>query len=575
MTEDQQEKKSQARLLVELARQRYRLVAGDDGRPYGVALGGPNVALPLRGRGGLREALAATFTAEHGGTVPSASALADALTVLDGLAYQAEPTPVHLRVARHDGGVVVDLGTPDGRCVLIGPGYWRVADRSPVLFRRTRLTGRLPEPVKDDGGLDGFAALFNVEAGGWRLLVGWLLAALIPDMPHPILALMGEQGTAKSTAARLLVDLIDPSPAPLRTAPRDIKQWAVTANASWTVALDNVSSVPSWLSDTLCKAVTGDGIVDRALYTDDDVSVLAFRRVIAMTTIDAGALRGDLAERLLPIQLERITDADRRTDAEITATYRQARAAALGNLLTLLSAVLVALPVVRLDSMPRMADFARVLAALDEVTGWKTTDTYAGTADEVAEAVIESDPFADHIRRLTAAVGTWNGTAADLHARITPERPPKGWPATPRAVSGALRRCAPALRRADVQITFYKSSGRSRARQINITGPRDEGRREQPSEPSEPSDERHDQQERADGCADGRTVGQQPSAQPSEPEPRYDQQEYRRADGSDGSDGSSPHISATDVGPCGRCRRPCHRYGPGGHALCPDCRDQS
>ena len=72
----------------------------------------------------------------------------------------------------------------------------------------------------------------------------------------------------------MMVILIDPSPAPLRAAPKDVRAWTVQAAASWTVMLDNVSSIQPWFSDTLCKAVTGDGTVDRVFYTDDDVNVL-------------------------------------------------------------------------------------------------------------------------------------------------------------------------------------------------------------------------------------------------------------------------------------------------------------
>src|SRR5690606_17003056 len=86
-----------------------------------------------------------------------------------------------------------------------------------------------------------------------------------------------------------------------------------------------------WLADALCKAVTGDGIVDRALYTDYDVIVLEFRRVIALTTIDAGALRGDLAERMLTIELQRIPDRERREEVELERAYAAAHASILAS----------------------------------------------------------------------------------------------------------------------------------------------------------------------------------------------------------------------------------------------------
>ena len=173
----------------------------------------------------------------------------------------------------------------------------------------------LPEPVRDGDGLARLGELLNTDEEHFRLLTAWIVACFIPDLPHPILTFRGEQGTGKSYAAKMVIGIIDPSGAPKRTAPRDIKSWATQAFNSWALCLDNVSIIADWLSDALCRAVTGDGIVDRALYSDDDVVVLEFRRVLAMTTIDAGALAGDLAERLLTIELHTIPDRERREEA--------------------------------------------------------------------------------------------------------------------------------------------------------------------------------------------------------------------------------------------------------------------
>ena len=456
---------SQATRLVELARRQFRTVLGSDGKTYAVQLSGPNLALSLRGENGLRTRLARAFFDETQ-TAPGASALADALNVLEGQAVDTEPEPVALRVAKHDGALILDLGLPDGRAVVITPGEWHVEPESPVLFRRTRLTSPLPIPDRDGNGLDRLRALLNVGESGFRLLVAWLVAALFPDIPHPILALSGEQGTAKSTTGRSLVCLIDPSPAPLRAAPKDQRAWTVQAAASWTVMLDNVSSIPAWFSDTLCKAVTGDGMVERALYTDDDVSVLSFQRVIGMTTIDAGALRGDLAERLLLVELEPIRPDQRRTDDQVKTAYEQARPAILGALLDLTASVLTNLPSVQVDELPRLADFAKILAAIDQVRDWSTFADFTALAAEITEAVIEADPFADAVRTLIQNKRTWTGTAAALAELVTPLDAPKSWPRTPRAVSGHLRRVAPALRKHGIAVDFVRTE---QARLIRLT----------------------------------------------------------------------------------------------------------
>jgi hypothetical protein len=127
---------------VALAQRQYRVLAGEDGSVYGVARNGPNLALPLRGRDGLRQRLARAYHHKDGGAATGA-ALSDALAVLEGMGAECQREPVALRLARHGEAIVIDLGTTDGRCVIIRRGHWRVTERSPVLFRRTALTGAL------------------------------------------------------------------------------------------------------------------------------------------------------------------------------------------------------------------------------------------------------------------------------------------------------------------------------------------------------------------------------------------------------------------------------------------------
>ena len=71
------------------------------------------------------------------------------------------------------------------------------------------------------------------------------------------------------------------------------------------VGLDNLSTVQDWFSDSLCRAATGEGDVRRALYTDGGLAVFAFRRVLLLNGIDVGALRGDLADRAIVVNLDR------------------------------------------------------------------------------------------------------------------------------------------------------------------------------------------------------------------------------------------------------------------------------
>jgi hypothetical protein len=463
-----QKRPSVAEELVRLALNVYRLGRTEKDEAFAVPHDGANVALLLKGNSdALRARLARAYRAETGRT-PGGSALSDALNVLLGEALDAEAEPVHLRIARDGESIVIDLADAEGRAVVVRAGAWEVVERSPVLFRRTALTAAMPIPERG-GSLAELRDLLNVTADTWPLVLGWLIAAMVPDIPHPILLLSGLQGTGKSCAARTLVLIFDPSAAPLRAEPRKLDDWQVAAAGSWAVAIDNLSAIAPWLADALCRAATGDGLVKRALFTDSELAVLSFRRVIILTSIDAGALRGDLGERLLLADLEPIRESERREEKEIDAAFAERLPRVFGALLDAVEAVLAKLPDVRLERRPRMADFGRLLAACDAAG---VTDgalpCYLSQGGRIAEEVVDSDPFGCAVVELIAKGGTWEGTATDLLGALLddPAKLPHGWP--PRnGVSGRLKRLIPALKVQDVRVTFERV-GQSRRRIIRL-----------------------------------------------------------------------------------------------------------
>lgn len=573
-TDDDQDapKKSQATELVEMALDRFDLGVTEAGEPYAIERSGAHVALQFRGgRSSLGAALARMFYELRGKAV-TASARADALTVLEGMAADLDPVEPALRVGRDDRGrVVIDLASADGWAVVLHRGRYEVVESSPVLFRRTNLT--LPLPCPNDG-CDGSDLRIlrdcgmNTSERDWHLLVGFLVASLIPGIPHPVLALFGEQGTGKSTAGRLIGQVVDPSSAPLRTSPRNEEAWAVQAAGSWVVVLDNVSSVQPWLSDALCRAVTGDGYVRRTLYSNSDVSVLNFRRVIVMTSIDAGAMRGDLAERLLPVELARIDSTRRRTEEQILEAFNRQHARILGGLFAVTAQVLQVLPTIELDVMPRLADFAKVLAALDRVTGWSTLADFTGIGDDLATEVVAADPVATAIVALVDEYGTWTGTAGQLLSELSTEERNrlKDWPRSAAAMTGAVKRAAVVLRSVGVAANLGHRAASGRAWTLT----RCEEGRGAPSRPSQPSRPQPAQASRDDGRDVAVTTPTPATRQPSLSDPSND----GANDGRDGHDGqmhlSSDHV---DDGPdlCTECgERPAGSFSRG---LCHACLD--
>jgi hypothetical protein len=94
----------------------------------------------------------------------------------------------------------------------------------------------------------------------------------------------------------------------------------------------------------------------------------------------------------------------------------------LGAILDLTAKVLATLPTVNVAELPRLADFAKILAAIDQVQRLDHAPDFTALAQEITEAVIEADPFADAVRALICEKHEWAGTAARLLELLPPRR---------------------------------------------------------------------------------------------------------------------------------------------------------
>jgi hypothetical protein len=333
----------------------------------------------------------------------------------------------------------------------------------------------LPIPARG-GSIETLRSFLNVRSDAdFVLVVAWALACLRNRGPYPVIVLSGEQGSAKSTFSAILRALLDPNTAPLRALPREDRDLFIAARNGHVLAFDNVSGLPAWISDTLCRLATGGGFAVRQLYSDQDEVLFDAARPVILNGIEDIVTRPDLADRALFLTLEPIPEERRRPEQELWAAFEAERPRILGALLDAVAKGLAMLSQTRLDKLPRMADFA-LWATACETALWPAGafwSAYCGNRDEAVEGVIEADPIAAAVRALMAARTEWTGTASELLgalAEIAGKRVAKAktWPDSPRALAGRLRRAATFLRKVGIEIGFERE-GRGRTRIIHIT----------------------------------------------------------------------------------------------------------
>ena len=282
------------------------------------------------------------------------------------------------------------------------PEGWRIVDNPPVRFRRT--PGMLPLPAPVAGGsIEALEKFLNTKTEpDFVLAVTWILQALRGKGPFAIEALVGEQGTAKSTFTWCQRALVDPNTVPLRSLPRDDRDLFIAATNSHVLAFDNVSGLPSWLSDALCRIASGGGFSTRQLYTDADEVLFDAQRPIVVNGIEDIVTRADLADRAILLTLAPIPEEKRKSEEELKADFEAARPAILGVLLDGVAHGLAQLPFTKLDRLQRMADFALWGTACETAFWEKGTfqSAYAGNRDEAVETILEGDPVAVTLRAL-------------------------------------------------------------------------------------------------------------------------------------------------------------------------------
>jgi hypothetical protein len=392
---------------------------------------------------------------------PSAQSLQDALGILQGKAlFDGPEHRAYLRVAMHQGKIHLDLGDKNWRAVEIDSDGWKVIDEPPVMFRRARAMLPLPVPVKG-GSLSELRRFVNVTDEDWPLLLGWLLAALYPAGPFPVLCLHGEQGSAKSTTARALRSLVDPNTAPVRAEPREVRDLAIAANNGAVIALDNVSYLSPWLSDALCRLSTGGGFSTRTLYENDEETIFDGQRPVILNGIEEVVTRSDLLDRSLLVCLPTIPEANRKTESAFWKEFDQARPGILGALLDVVVAGLRNLPGVKIDTLPRMADFATWVVACEPALGWKPETflkAYRGNRTTANRTALETSPVVKYLLQLVEKK-TFEGTAGELLRTLETtategDKRLQSWPKTPRAIRGVLQRFAPNLRATGVSVLF-------------------------------------------------------------------------------------------------------------------------
>jgi hypothetical protein len=319
----------------------------------------------------------------------------------------------------------------------------------------------MPAPALG-GSIDLLRRYVNLTDADFRLMVAWLTAALRPVGPYPTLVINGELSSGKSTLASILRLLIDPQACPDLNLPKTTQDLMATAVNGWLLVYENISALPGWLSDGLCQLAFGGGYASRALYTNDERSVIHAERPVILVGIDNFAVRPDLRDRSVFLHLPPIAPASRRSKRTFWRAFHADYPRILGGVLDAMAGGVRELPSLDLKELPRMADYAEWGEAVGRGLGWGAETflaAYNENRKEAAVVMLERSPVADSLLKLARSQPNLCSTTAELHAnlaRIAGKQVAgsSDWPKTTRMFADELRRIAPQLRLHGLLLAF-------------------------------------------------------------------------------------------------------------------------
>ena len=407
---------------------------------------------------------------------PGGEVLNSILGVLEGKArFEGQEIKLENRIAWLKDNLLYDLTDKDWQAVEINEDGWKKVNNPPILFKRYPHHKAQVEP-SNDGEVRLFLKYINVVNPEHNLLLlVFLISCFIPGFPHVMLVIFGAQGSSKSTLAKLIRQVIDPSLIDVASFPRHHGELIQALAHHHFLFFDNVSHINEDQSDILCKAITGGGHIKRELYENDEDIIYNFMRCIGINGINLVTTRPDLLERSLLLEMERIDPENRKTEKELNDNFQKDLPKILGGAFDVVSQAMKIRPTIKLDMYPRMADWTIWGCAIAEALGSTKEEflkAYENNINKQTEMLVNENIVATAIITFMESKDEHEATPTDLlrqlsnHASfIDIDTREKYWPKASNALSRRLNELSTPLKQMGLLV---KISTNGTERKINI-----------------------------------------------------------------------------------------------------------
>jgi len=370
--------------------------------------------------------------------------------------------------------VYIDLADGKNTIIEVTPGVWKAAENPDVVFFRPQNIGPLPFP-NNPGNIEPLRNFLNLKNDQDFILIRAALPFILRGRPggrgsYLILLFTGPEGSAKSTAAKILKLLVDPGTPETRTPGNDIRDFFIACFRCLVLNLDNLSHLPRDVQDAISSIVTGGGFARKLNYSDSEEMVFENCNPVFMTGISLKTAP-DLMSRTIKLELDPIEEMDRRTESDIYGELEKVKSEIFGGILTALARALAEYKKgFDVPPLPRLADFGKFSIALERGNGYPEGEVIAALSDAydtALEGIAEENPLINVLlnKLIFSTEQEISGTAGEILKIINHETDEKTqrleiWPKTAAGLGTIFSRQYNVLKK--IGITITKGTGRDR-----------------------------------------------------------------------------------------------------------------
>ena len=355
--------------------------------------------------------------------------VSDYLDYLKGKIHkEAKQAKVWLRCGKEGKNYYYDLG--NGKDVIkINKKEICFIDKPEIYFKRETKFQKpqvLPDLKTPPEYLFNLFNYVNVKNKPHQiLLLSYLVALLDPEINKFMLYLQGVPGSAKSTSLRFLRSLIDPcidtsnvlSDGGLVNFKHSDTGIFQQTNIHYCLFYDDIAYFSKNDQKIMAKIITG--IVDnqRELYTTNSQVLYDLKPCFALNGINLYITTGDLLERTLIIEIDRIDNDHDKRESDLWQEFQLDKSKLFGSLINTFHLALSTKVNFNPDIRIRMRDYANFMAKIAKVLGVNESEFFDYLKKNITtqdDQAIEFSPVGRTFLELMKAKENYFGYSKDF-----------------------------------------------------------------------------------------------------------------------------------------------------------------